>query len=1492
MKVDVSKEAIDKFLQGKNPQQYIVAIESSYYENKVQLIINHPKKGKYIETDTYKPFLWMKHDAGDVLFGGDRIMARKKLIEYGLTMESLKTKKDGSSESPERLISGYRYLITGKGSYSQLLGFFKEAGIDLFGEHRSLFMTFSPTEQYLIQTGKRLFKGIEDYNDLHRLQFDLETEGLDSRRHRIFQIGIKDNRGFETILEVTGDNPKELRDNELNAIEKLFYIIEYLKPDIVSGYNSENFDFNFMVGRCNRLGTDIKFISKTLSHDKKIYIKPNSTIKFGAETEYYNQTFIWGFNVIDIAHAVRRAQAINSDIKGWGLKYITKFSEIEKPNRVYVPGDIINKTWADIINKYAFNNVNGDWYKLSNEKPLKEEYEEVDGASIVRRYLLDDLWETEQVDFIFNQASFLLAKLLPTTYTKTSTMGNSSVWKLIMATWSYENRLAIPSLEERKTFTGGLSRLLEVGYAKNVVKLDYAALYPNIQLSWGIFPDLDITGAMMNLLLYVAETRDEYKDLMKKYGKMSGKETDPEKKKEYSKLESQYDRKQLPLKILANSFFGAYGASYLFPWGDTDCAEETTCRGRQYLRKMISFFKDKYGFKPLVGDSVTHNTPIYLRDRNGLIDILPICDLYNSDSKFLGKDDLRDYEDKEYEILTRNGWKEINYVYRHKTSKKIHRVTTKDRLVNVTEDHSLFQEGVQIKPKSLNLGDRIDVYEVFTNNTIDSLDLELSFLYGLFLGGGEIKENQVIIKSNCKGIFKVLIPLISKHFNNIGIIKKGNKLLIDGEDIINFFQTNFFTSSNFKKVPQFILNSNEETKKAFIYGLVASNVKEFDGMQVIKQKSDVAMAGIVLLIKELNLEHSIKLEKEVNTTIYNSNEVTSNKRVKNPHKESYVYDISTEDGTFIGGIGGVILKNTDGFNFSIPDNVDDFTYTSPGNHRFTEKDKEYKGLEAVVAEFNDDLPGRMGLSIDEIALSTINFSRKNYADLLLKNGKIKVKLVGNTVKSKKMPGYIEDFLDKAVRMLLDGKGNDFIEYYYSYVEKIYNYEIPLVKIASKSKVKQSISEYHARAKKTNIKGQPLSKQAHMELVIKEGLNPDLGEMIYYVNTGKKASDGDCAMVLNKVTGKKELVLNAKLIPNNQIENNPELTTDEYNVPKYLTTLNKRIGPLLVCFNPDIRNKIIIKMVKDKATKKLALQPRNYFTIEESELCAGQPIREKDQDDYERDLMTMADSEFRFWVSTNKIPNDIDLDVWENNKKGYIERMRIKRDEDIIKEQTLLFALLKDLDLKHLEKISNTNKLPDSINNLVYYELIDDEIYIMSRRLVEINYLNLKHITYGTLSDILSICNKEAIFKDKYYDSYCELYDEGTIKETELITPFSEFEKNYITQFYDGTIKNIHELILEEPDTDNEEIEETDEDGETVKTIKKKFEDVEDKFDDISFDSIPVNKTEEIKRIDKMIELHEDNPSDFMLNQYKAKKERTLLEKVDDCIDCDEDEYNF
>ena len=70
-------------------------------------------------------------------------------------------------------------------------------------------------------------------------------------------------------------------------------------------------------------------------------------LKLANEVEDFLQTSIWGYNVIDIIHAVRRAQAINSNIKSAGLKYITQYIQAEAPDRVYISHEDIGSMYRD-----------------------------------------------------------------------------------------------------------------------------------------------------------------------------------------------------------------------------------------------------------------------------------------------------------------------------------------------------------------------------------------------------------------------------------------------------------------------------------------------------------------------------------------------------------------------------------------------------------------------------------------------------------------------------------------------------------------------------------------------------------------------------------------------------------------------------------------------------------------------------------------------------------------------------------------------------------------------------------------------------------------------------------------------------------------------------------------------------------------------------------------------------------------------------------------
>jgi hypothetical protein len=819
MAVKISEERITQFLTGRDQMLGIINMECGYNDDDVSIIYRHPIAGKRMKKVDFEPFVWAKVSGAQKLYCDkkgiqDQRLLRSKMSEFGIVAKGLNIYADDGFTT-DRMENGYRVLFEAKGkmSFNKFIQFFKQGGCDLWGEDK-LFLAVSPVEQYMMKSGKRMFKGFEDYDELLRMEFDLETDGLDPYKHAINQIGIRTNKGYEKILTITGDTPEERDDNELRAIDEFFRIVNEIKPDVLTGHNSENFDWNYIIVRCNVLGSDIKEISAP--HFKQpIYKKKRKTVlKLGGETEYFNQTIIWGFNITDSLHAIRRAQAIDSNLKSASLKYVSEYINAKRDNRVYVPGNQIGKIWADVENDYAFNNSTGEWYVIDVYNELKPEFSIVDGRYIVERYLFDDLYETDKVELNYNQANFLLTKVLPTTFTKACTMGTAGTWKLIMMAWSYENGLAIPDFSPAGKFTGGLSRLMRVGYVSRVVKLDYNSLYPSINITWETKPDLDVTGVMLSLLGYILDKREEYKGLKGKAGKkykalkkeleeLENKLSEieiSERKNELSVWKSEEganDKKQLPFKIFANSFFGSFGAPNLFPWGDLKCAEKTTCIGRQSLRLMVYWFKRR-GYEPVVGDSFLYDTPVYVKHKTtGLIEIKTISELFNkneSQTDVLGRE--YDLSNKDYYVLCRSGWIDPLYVYRHKTDKDIHRVTFENGLIDVTADHSLFDENKE----------RLHSKDVVVGET--KLEMaDLSYLQS---------ETSKISVSDIKTI-KYASDLLKKIGNNNGI-------------------------------PTDILNSDVKTQRLF-YNTVINKMVEKDIK--LEDLNKVLLSGLLFLKKNI-----------------------------------------------------------------------------------------------------------------------------------------------------------------------------------------------------------------------------------------------------------------------------------------------------------------------------------------------------------------------------------------------------------------------------------------------------------------------------------------------------------------------------------------------------------------------------------------------------------------------------------------------------------------
>lgn len=1043
---------IKGFLDGYNDDlKYIVNVETDPNENVAECIVQPPNEEKRIIKVQYTPFMYMKDLAKNdrQLYDNGRLLEEKK-IQYGIKIEKLKT------GNQKRLENGFCYKLSSYKSRNHIIKFLKETNLnpyekikdengkliknkkgDPIYKNGDLFYSPRLEEQFLINKSARLYKGFEEYNEVHRVVFDIETTGLRPEISRMFSIGIKDNRGFEKVLEVRKINDDQ---SERELIRDFFNIVDILNPAIISGYNSEDFDFYYVLSRAEILNVDITKLKTTLKKEVPIKRRPNSSVKIGGNTEKYTSTKIWGRSVTDTLFAVKRTAAINSDIKETNLKYIAKFEKIAKENRTYIKGEdnsigryyhenpffVANDKNEHIEIPLEFHKTIECLYKAQQHKKelTKKDYNKIkkycldkdpefvkwykekalsanmtkftQGRKLVKQYLLDDIYETYEIDELYNQSSFMLTKIVPTTYERICTMGTASVWNLLLTAWSYERGLAIPYPDKYMHFSGGLARCYKKGYTERLVKIDYASLYPMLQLTHDIFPIFDISNVMKKMLIYMTTTRNIYKKLAKddnlneeEIELMKGIDHEGYLKytenKLFDKDKNIYGVKEKPIKILNNSQFGALGANIAFNWSDNECAARITACGRIELRHAIKWF-EQFG---------------------------------------------------------------------------------------------------------------------------------------------------------CTSLYAVT-------------------------DGVNF------------KVPDFTH----------------------------------------IIVNENTIDTSPKDEDRI--------------------EEMWKYNGET-------------------------------------------------GINALIAYFNDHEMKKPFMAADNDGefVSCFNLARINYAVLEEKKDKNtgelkrKVKYTGNSIKSSVMPEYIEDFYDEGFKMILEGKGYEFVEYYYEYAQDIFYKQIPLKKIASKSRYKNTIKEYLNRGKDKN--GREKGKQAHMELVIKERnkiaenlfekhkdsldlkkneeeltidekiklvevympLEPELDSTLYYYNTGYRKSHGDSREIKDKKTG--EMRYASKLISKEEIIENPDLKGD-YNIDKYLSDFNKKVEAMLVAFDPEIAEKIPVKIkrekVKDEYGNKVEEESliMNQFTKDQLEL------KSFDLDDVESSLY-LEEFEVNFWNQSGYDPRL----VWDGFK---------------------------------------------------------------------------------------------------------------------------------------------------------------------------------------------------------------------------------------------------
>ncbi|HEX5438425.1 MAG TPA: 3'-5' exonuclease, partial [Gemmatimonadaceae bacterium] len=245
-------------------------------------------------------------------------------------------------------------------------------------------------EQYLVATGRTYFRGLT-FDQVHRLQFDLETTGLDARHDRIFMISVRYHTGDTEVLEARDESEAA----EADLIHRLMARVRAADPDVIENHNLHGFDLPFLDQRARMLGVPLSLgrVDGTGLAVRAARRGAPARAISGDPTDRRRVRFVApGRELIDTLDAVRRHDFSTRDLPGHGLKVVARHLGLAASDREYVRGDLIYTT-----------------YRTDPER--------------VRRYATDDVKEVAALSRVLGGAAYALAQMVPRSYERLADAG-------------------------------------------------------------------------------------------------------------------------------------------------------------------------------------------------------------------------------------------------------------------------------------------------------------------------------------------------------------------------------------------------------------------------------------------------------------------------------------------------------------------------------------------------------------------------------------------------------------------------------------------------------------------------------------------------------------------------------------------------------------------------------------------------------------------------------------------------------------------------------------------------------------------------------------------------------------------------------------------------------------------------------------------------------------------------------------------------------------
>jgi DNA polymerase elongation subunit (family B) len=416
------------------------------------------------------------------------------------------------------------------------------------------------------------------------------------------------------------------------------------------------------------------------------------------------------------------------------------------------------------------------------------------------------------------------------------------------------------------------------------------------------------------------------------------------------------DQRQLGYKVTANSLYGQCGAK-TSTFYEKDIAACTTAVGRKLLIYAKSIVEECYGnticstlkYGPVLtkaeyiyGDSVANYTPIYVKinENVNIVTIEHLAEKYGNNNWMKCSEEGK--QEKEFceligvETWTEQGWTKLHRVIRHELAphKKMMRILTHTGLIDVTDDHSLIlKSGQEISPNDCIVGTELlhNKLEINENNN-EYVTEDEARIMGFFFKNGYCNNNCWALEFESIHVCNEYLELCKNTYTEFEWIVSYNQIhliytlsLKCDESVTKFkniFINNFVTNmyyNNCKIIPENILNSNINVRKAFFEGLHGDK----DANGYIDQKNQISAAHICLLGSSLGYSTSLNIRKD-KPNIYRVT-MAKLKQRKNPNAikkiniidyHGYVYDLTTDNHHFAAGVGNLIVHNTDSVFFT------------------------------------------------------------------------------------------------------------------------------------------------------------------------------------------------------------------------------------------------------------------------------------------------------------------------------------------------------------------------------------------------------------------------------------------------------------------------------------------------------------------------------------------------------------------------------------------------